>query len=94
MQNTGAPPLHDTPNGGSGSIATEFPLMDGPGPPQEQPMPPALQVLQDRWVEFDTMAVVNELVTWVDPNTPSAETPWMPGYGGFGDTSWEAWQLP
>ncbi|CAG7964690.1 unnamed protein product [Penicillium nalgiovense] len=94
MQNTGGPPLHGTTNGGSGSIVAEFPLMDGPGPPQGEPMPPALQVLQDRWMEFDTMAVMNELVTWVDPNTPSAETPWMPGYGGFGDTSWESWQLP
>ncbi|KAJ5550220.1 Transcription factor [Penicillium sp. DV-2018c] len=72
----------------------EFPAMGGPGLAQGEPMPPALQVLQDRWMEFDTLAVVDELVTWVDPNRPSDETAWMPGLGGFADTSWEAWQLP
>ncbi|KAJ5835271.1 Transcription factor [Penicillium robsamsonii] len=92
MQSTGVPPLHDTQSGGN--VAAEFPVMEGSGLAQGEPMPQALQVLQDRWMEFDTMAVVNELVTWVDPNTPRAETPWIPGYGSFGDTSWEAWQLP
>ncbi|KAJ5513859.1 Transcription factor [Penicillium fimorum] len=92
MQSTGVPPLHGPQSGGN--VTTEFPVMEGSGPSQGEPMPPALQVLQDRWMEFDTMAVVNELVTWVDPNTPPAVTPWIPGYGNLGDTSWEAWQLP
>ncbi|KAF9892144.1 hypothetical protein FE257_002550 [Aspergillus nanangensis] len=55
----------------------------------EETMPPPLQALQDRWMEFDTMAVVNELVTWVDPETPSAQAPWTLGYGDFGESSWE-----
>ncbi|KAJ5384257.1 Transcription factor [Penicillium concentricum] len=92
MQNTGVPPLGGTQSGGN--VVAGFPAMEEPGPPQGEPMPPALQVLQDRWMEFDTMAVVDELVTWVDPNTPPAETSWIPGYGSLGDTSWEAWQLP
>ncbi|KAL4885759.1 fungal-specific transcription factor domain-containing protein [Aspergillus karnatakaensis] len=70
----------------SGVASTEHPV-------EPVPMPPPLQVLQDRWMEFDTMAVVNELVTWADPE-PSGHTPYMPvDYGAFG-TGWEAWQLP
>ncbi|KAJ5130052.1 Transcription factor [Penicillium bovifimosum] len=95
MQDTSVPSFQQPPMTRDRGVSNgEFPAMAGPGLAQGEPMPPALQVLQDRWMEFDTLAVVNELVTWVDPNTPSAETPWMPGFGGFADTSWEGWQLP
>ncbi|KAL2817563.1 fungal-specific transcription factor domain-containing protein [Aspergillus granulosus] len=60
--------------------------------PMRVPMPPPLQVLQDRWMEFDTMALVNELVTWADPSASSGQNPYVPEYGNFG--GWEAWQLP
>ncbi|KAL2858558.1 fungal-specific transcription factor domain-containing protein [Aspergillus pseudoustus] len=64
-----------------------------PGAPEVMPipMPPPLQVLQDRWMEFDTMALVNELVTWADPIS-SGQTPYVPDYGSF--EGWDAWQLP
>ncbi|KAJ5434651.1 Transcription factor, partial [Penicillium cf. griseofulvum] len=67
-QNTTVPPLQEAQS--HGSVVAEFPVMEGPVPAQGESMPLALQVLQDRWMDFDTMAVVNELVAWVDPNTP------------------------
>ncbi|KAL5361822.1 fungal-specific transcription factor domain-containing protein [Aspergillus floccosus] len=88
MGETAIPQIHNTQMEGN-----DFPMMSEPGCAAIEQMPPPLQVLQDRWMEFDTMAVVNELVTWADPNS-SAPAPYELGYGNFGDCSWEEWQLP
>ena len=56
-------------------------------------MPTPLQVLQDRWMEFDTMAVVNELATWMNPEQTFSQEGWgseMP----LGDSIWNEWQIP
>lgn len=91
-QDTTFPPqnaqMPDTPAGGTG----HFPAMNECPTGDPMPMPPPLQVLQDRWMEFDTMAVVNELVNWTDPGMCSGQTPCM-DYGNFGST-WDQWQLP
>ncbi|KAL5344068.1 fungal-specific transcription factor domain-containing protein [Aspergillus crustosus] len=92
---TGDIPMQDTQ---IADLPSQFPGMGGCAPTQQPvqesiPMPQPLQVLQDRWMEFDTMAVVNELVTWADPE-PTGQTPYMPvDYAAFG-TGWDAWQLP
>ncbi|KAL3455510.1 fungal-specific transcription factor domain-containing protein [Aspergillus heterothallicus] len=80
------------PQIGSGVAQPEqFAAMEQCAPDMHIPMPPPLQFLQDRWMEFDTMALVNELVTWADP-TSSGQTPYIPDYGSLG--GWETWQLP
>lgn len=92
MQDTTAPPqnaqISDAPVGVTG----HFPAMNECPPGDPMPMPPPLQVLQDRWMEFDTMAVVNDLVNWTGPAMPSGQTPCM-DYGDFANT-WGEWQLP
>lgn len=92
MHDTTAAPqnaqMRDAPVGVTG----HFPAMNECPPGDPMPMPPPLQVLQDRWMEFDTMAVVNDLVNWTGPAMPSGQTPCM-DYGNFGNT-WEEWQLP
>ncbi|KAK2751324.1 hypothetical protein FQN55_001059 [Onygenales sp. PD_40] len=96
LKETAVPALQDTQMGGNPAASGgEFAVMNAPGFAPGDPMPPQLQVLQDRWMEFDNMAVVNELVTQLDPDIDmhSAPTPWMLGYGNFGDSSWEEWQL-
>ncbi|KAJ5833665.1 Transcription factor [Penicillium riverlandense] len=93
MNDTAVPEVRDTQIRGN-SVISNGEFMNGSGSVPGEHMPPPLQVLQDRWMEFDTMAVVNELATWADPDTPSAQIPWTLGYGDFGDCSWEEWQLP
>ncbi|KAL2794882.1 fungal-specific transcription factor domain-containing protein [Aspergillus keveii] len=85
--------MSDTQMAGNVPLAGQLPDI-GQCPPEAMPMemPPPLQVLQDRWMEFDTMALVNELVTWADPSASSGQTPYAIDYGNFG--GWEAWQLP
>ncbi|KAL4894291.1 fungal-specific transcription factor domain-containing protein [Aspergillus ambiguus] len=84
-------PLQDTQMGNNPITGSqEFTMMSGP----VDPMPPPLQALQDRWMEFDSMAVLNELVTWADPDMSATQAPCVMGYGNFGDSSWEEWQLP
>lgn len=90
MQDTTVAPNAQIPNAPAG-VSTQFPTMNECPPGDPMPMPPPLQVLQDRWMEFDTMAVVNELVNWTDP-AMSEQTPCM-DYGNFGST-WDEWQLP
>jgi hypothetical protein len=93
MQDTAGPPLQDPQmNDIPVAPSADFPVMNESAP--GQPMPPPLQALQDRWIEFDTMAVVNELVTWADPETSSGQTPCEVDYGSFGGSIWEEWQLP
>ena len=92
MQDTTVPQqnaqIPDAPAGVTG----HFPAMNECPLGDPMPMPPPLQVLQDRWMEFDTMAVVNDLVNWTDHTMPSGQTPCM-DYGDFGNT-WGEWQLP
>lgn len=93
MQDTAGPPLQDPQmNDIPVAPSADFPVMNESA--TGQPMPPPLQALQDRWIEFDTMAVVNELVTWADPETSSGQTPCEVDYGNFGGSIWEEWQLP
>ncbi|OJJ07148.1 hypothetical protein ASPVEDRAFT_201776 [Aspergillus versicolor CBS 583.65] len=91
MQDTAVAPnaqMRDTLTG----VSTQFPTMNECPPGDPMPMPPPLQVLQDRWMEFDTMAVVNELVNWTDPGM-SGPTPYM-DFGAYGGSSCDEWQLP
>lgn len=60
----------------------------------QNPMPPPLQVLQDRWMELDTLAVINELATWAGPEIPFPQSDWVPGIGAFSDPILEEWQMP
>jgi hypothetical protein len=85
--------MQDTQMAGNVPLTGQLPNINQcPADAMPMEMPPPLQVLQDRWMEFDTMALVNELVTWTDPSAPSGQTPYAIDYGNFG--AWEAWQLP
>lgn len=87
-------PLHDVPMEGSlNKSTTQYHNADGADSSQAS-MPPPLQVLQDRWMEFDTMAMINELATWVDPETHFPQPVWPSENKAFGDTIWEEWQMP
>ncbi|KAH8886166.1 hypothetical protein GQ53DRAFT_727960 [Thozetella sp. PMI_491] len=55
----------------------------------DEAMPPPLQVLQQRWMEFDATTVLREMSNWVDQEGGSASPPWLQTCETFLDDNWE-----